>query len=303
MVRFAHFTTGSTPCYGQVSSALEQNKIENKIETLELVSMRDHGLDEYKLQEYIWNNPTCLGLGDLEPIAKEKKQTSGGRLDILMKGNDEELYEIEIMLGKTDETHIIRTIEYWDLEKKKRPKRQHTAVLVAERINTRFYNVINLLTHSAPIIGIQANLYKTNDSKSFVFTKIIDSFEEPEIEEENGATYGKEYFQKQSPETSAVINTIIPIAQEQSSDCRVNYIKKGATIFINGSRKIIIIKRGKKQSSIAYVVSDEDKSKIEELLNSSSVQYDYKHGKIRIWLNEKSLLESINIHREIIKKL
>jgi len=36
--------------------------MENKIETLELVSMRDHGLDEYKLQEYIWNNPTCLGL-------------------------------------------------------------------------------------------------------------------------------------------------------------------------------------------------------------------------------------------------
>jgi len=274
-----------------------------EIATLEMTSIRENGMDEYWLQDYIWNNPSCLGLGDLEPIAKEKRQTSGGRLDILMKGSDEELYEIEVMLGETDETHIIRTIEYWDIEKKKRPKRQHTAILVAERINTRFYNVINLLSHSVPIIGIQANLYKNNNSVSLVFTKIIDSFEEPEIEEENGATYGAEYIQKSFPETAEVISSVLSIVGETVSDTRVNYIKKGASIFINGTRKIIIVRRGKKQSSIAYVVSDEDRSKIEELLDASSISYDYKNGKIRIWLDNTSLNSNIEVHREIIKRL
>jgi len=274
-----------------------------EIATLEMTSIRENGMDEYWLQDYIWNNPSCLGLGDLEPIAKEKRQTSGGRLDILMKGSDEELYEIEVMLGETDETHIIRTIEYWDIEKKKRPKRQHTAILVAERINTRFYNVINLLSHSVPIIGIQANLYKNNNSVSQVFTKIIDSFEEPEIEEENGATYGAEYIQKSFPETAEVISSVLSIVGETVSDTRVNYIKKGASIFINGTRKIIIVRRGKKQSSIAYVVSDEDRSKIEELLDASSISYDYKNGKIRIWLDNTSLNSNIEVHREIIKRL
>ncbi len=274
-----------------------------EIATLEMTSIRENGMDEYWLQDYIWNNPSCLGLGDLEPIAKEKRQTSGGRLDILMKGSDEELYEIEVMLGETDETHIIRTIEYWDIEKKKRPKRQHTAVLVAERINTRFYNVINLLSHSVPIIGIQANLYKNNNSVSLVFTKIIDSFEEPEIEEENGATYGSEYIQKSYPETSEVINSTLSLVNEITSDTRVNYIKKGASIFINGTRKIIIVRRGKKQSSIAYVISDEDRSKTEEMLDTSSISYDYKHGKIRIWLDNTSLNNNIEVHREIIKRL
>jgi len=28
---------------------------------------------------------------------------------------------VEIQLGKTDETHIIRTIEYWDVRKEKEP--------------------------------------------------------------------------------------------------------------------------------------------------------------------------------------
>ncbi len=274
------------------------------IETLELTSIRNHGLDEYWLQDYICKNPSCLGLGDLELIAKEKRQSSGGRLDILMKGNDEELYEIEIMLGAADESHIIRTIEYWDLEKKKRPKRQHTAVLVAEKITSRFYNVINLLSLSVPIIGIQANLYKTQgDTVSLVFTKIIDSFEEPDLEEENGITYGLEYIQKQFPETSEVIKCIENITKEEYKNCKINYNKKGVSIFINGTRKIIIVKRAKKQSSIAYVISDEVRTQIEDILDASSIQYDYKYGKIRIWLDFNSLKDNTDVHSEIIKML
>ena len=67
-----------------------------EIQTLNLISIRDQGLDEYWLQDYICNNPSCLGIGDLELVSKEKKQSSGGRLDILMKGSDDELYEIEV---------------------------------------------------------------------------------------------------------------------------------------------------------------------------------------------------------------
>ncbi len=38
------------------------------VKTLDLVSIRDHGLDEYWLQAYICQNPSCLGLGDIELI-------------------------------------------------------------------------------------------------------------------------------------------------------------------------------------------------------------------------------------------
>ena len=47
-------------------------------------------------------------------------------------------------LGKTDESHIIRTIEYWDIERKRYPQYDHTAVIVAEEITSRFLNVIGL---------------------------------------------------------------------------------------------------------------------------------------------------------------
>src|SRR5437763_12857816 len=133
------------------------------IEIAQTVTIREAGLYEYWLQNQIAENPGCLGLGELETIAKERQQSSGGRLDILLKDpEDDAMYEVEVMLGETDETHIIRTIEYWDNEKRKWPQRQHFAVLVAEHINRRFFNVIHLLSHSIPIVAVQVAMLNAN---------------------------------------------------------------------------------------------------------------------------------------------
>ena len=61
------------------------------------LSIRECDLDEYWLQDQIYENPSCLGLGDLESVAKEKRQSSGGWLDILLKNpEDDTMYEVEI---------------------------------------------------------------------------------------------------------------------------------------------------------------------------------------------------------------
>jgi len=66
-------------------------------------------------------------------------------------------YETEVMLGATDESHIIRTLEYWDKESRRYLDKDHRAVIVAEEITNRFFNVIWLLNRSIPIIAIQLN--------------------------------------------------------------------------------------------------------------------------------------------------
>ena len=56
---------------------------------------------------------TSLQLGELELVSRERQQAGGGRLDILLKNpEDDSMYEVEVMLGETDEKHIIHTIEY-----------------------------------------------------------------------------------------------------------------------------------------------------------------------------------------------
>src|SRR5579859_6132661 len=109
------------------------------------VLLRNAGFDEAWLQQRILEDPAMLGLGDVSVIKREKKQSSGGRLDFLMLDAElDTMYEVEVMLGRLDESHIIRAIEYWDIERRSWPSREHSAVIVAEDITNRFFNVIGL---------------------------------------------------------------------------------------------------------------------------------------------------------------
>jgi hypothetical protein len=79
--------------------------------------LRALGLNEVWLQNEIARDTSLLGLGELELVKREKIQAAGGRIDFVMADADETRYEIEVMLGVVDESHIIRTIEYWDIER------------------------------------------------------------------------------------------------------------------------------------------------------------------------------------------
>ena len=61
--------------------------------------------------------------GDLILKDSERIQPQGGRLDLLLQNAESSnRFEVEIQLGRTDESHIIRTIEYWDVERKRYPQ-------------------------------------------------------------------------------------------------------------------------------------------------------------------------------------
>jgi len=138
--------------------------------------LRDAGVTETWLEDVIEKDPTILGLGEATVIDRQRRQEKAGRLDLLLEDQDEEKrYEVELMLGSTDESHVIRTIEYWDIERRKYPGYDHCAVLVAEDITTRFLNVISLFSGSVPIIAIQVNALKVEDKLVLNFVKVLDS--------------------------------------------------------------------------------------------------------------------------------
>ena len=91
----------------------------------------------------------------------------------MLLGDDDTRYEVEIQLGATDQSHIIRTIEYWDMEKRRYPKYNHVAVIVAEDITNRFLNVISLFNGAIPLIALQMCAMKTGDEISLNFVKVL----------------------------------------------------------------------------------------------------------------------------------
>ena len=73
-------------------------------------------------------------------------------------------YEVEVQLGASDESHIIRTIEYWDIERRRYPQYDHVGVIIAEEITARFFNVISLFNGFIPLIAIQLNVIELADA-------------------------------------------------------------------------------------------------------------------------------------------
>jgi hypothetical protein len=143
---------------------------------LESISLkRSDQLNEKWVQAQIADDPTILGLGDLVVKDKERMQPNAGRLDLLLQDPDSlKRFEVEIQLGGTDEGHIIRTIEYWDIERKRYPQYEHAAVIVAEEITARFLNVIQLFNGAIPLIALKMTAYKVGDQHALTFVKVLD---------------------------------------------------------------------------------------------------------------------------------
>src|SRR6476620_886389 len=132
-------------------------------------------LTEKWVQKLIADDPSLLGLGDLVLRDQERLQPRAGRLDLLLQDPEtKRRYEVELQLGATDEAHIIRTIEYWDIERKRYPQYDHCAVIIAEDITSRFLNVISLFNKAVPLIALQMNALKFGEDIALVFTKVLD---------------------------------------------------------------------------------------------------------------------------------
>lgn len=146
----------------------------NEILPLRPQKLRSLGKDEQWLEKVIIEDPSILGLGDLIVYDNQRTQPGGGRLDLLL-GREGERFELELQLGTTDETHIIRTFEYWDIEKRRFPNYEHTAVIAAEEISGRFFNVINLFSYHIPIIALKVTAYKIESKIALSFTQVLDT--------------------------------------------------------------------------------------------------------------------------------
>ena len=171
------------------------------------LSIRDCGYDENSLQDQIADAPSILGLGDLEFVRREKKQSSGGRLDILLKDSgDDSMYEVEVMLGATDESHIIRTIEYRARGKDAGNNASILRCWLPRASPGAFFDVVQLLSLSIPIIAIQANMIEAKGARVLHFTKILDTYEEPEDEAQASAEPCDEsWWRSQSEHTASTL--------------------------------------------------------------------------------------------------
>ena len=258
--------------------------------TTKTLSIRECGYDEIWLRDRIFETPAILGLGDLQSLVKERSQPKGGRLDMLLKDiDDESMYEVELQLGATDESHIIRTIEYWDREKRRWPDRSHTAVLVAEQINSRFYNVVHHLSMAIPIIGIQANIIEMKDLKGLHFTKIIDSFETAEAEEPSQRGYDEKHWVDNYSKTLECIRWYKALLEKFYADVTIRYFETYVSLVVGGIARLWVNIRQNDRAFIEIKYVESNFEEAEKFLNAKGVQFKARRN--------KTLAFNVNLHQ------
>jgi predicted transport protein len=281
-----------------------------KIIIPEAISLLNHQeIDERMIQEKIANDPKILGLGNLVLKDKERVQPRAGRLDLLFQDIDtNRRYEVEVQLGRSDESHIIRTIEYWDIERKRYPQYDHCAVIIAEDITTRFLNVISLFNGSIPLIAIQMKAFKMGDDIALDFTTVLDELplglvdEDEEIQEVTDRNYWLEKGDKKTVEMADfLLKTINEFTEEEQA---LKYNKFYIGLAHNNHPNNFVVFRPKRtylNIEIKLPYSDDVQKKINEA-GIDDMGYLKRWNIYRLRLTKHDIDNNLDVLRKLFKE-
>ena len=280
-----------------------------KYEKLTKLSIRNHPeLNERWVQERIAEDPSILGLGDVILKDKERMQPGAGRLDLLLQeAESSRRYEVEIQLGKTDESHIIRTIEYWDIERKRYPQYEHTAVIVAEEITSRFLNVISLFNGTIPLMAIQMSAVQLGASVSLAFTTVLDQvrFGLVDEDEETREATDRAYWENRgSKSTVAMADELLEVVQTLNPRLQLKYNKFYIGLAIDGQPNNFVIFRPQK-NAIRIEPRLQKTETVEETVEAAGLDmldYDKRYSCYRIRLQKGDVKKHADVLRRLLEQ-
>lgn len=274
----------------------------------EIISLKSSTeFNEKWLQARIEEDPSILGLGELDFRDSEKMLVGGGRLDtILYDPEYKKRYEVEIQLGKTDESHIIRTIEYWDIERKKNPQYEHCAVIIAEDITSRFLNVISLFNGFIPLVAIQVKAVKIGNSISLFFTKVLDENKFDLLEEDSALEpTDKDYWEKKATKASVkltekLMSSLDEITSEYSLKFNKHYIGLAKNNIANNFISFV-----PRKSAVLLHLKLEKSEEIDTIIEGSDLDalaYDKQWNQYRIRIKDSDLNNNLEILKDLANR-
>ncbi len=262
--------------------------------------------NEKWVQARIADDPTILGLGDLVLRDKERIQPSAGRLDLLLQDPESyQRYEVEVQLGKTDEAHIIRTIEYWDVERKRYPQYEHCAVIVAEDITSRFLNVISLFNGTIPLVAIQLQAISFGGNISLIATKVLDQFNRGMVEEDEeiAVPTDRNYWESKATRDSVrIVDQTLESLKKIDSKLNLKYNKFYIGLAVGDSpNNFVIFTPHKKFTSIRIRLAQIDQWN--EALEQSGLDYDYRprEGRYRIRMEPEQFKPNVVLLEQLLQ--
>lgn len=267
----------------------------------EKISLRNHPIiNERWLHDRIADDPSILGLGDVRLLDRERAVQGGGRLDLLLLDDDNNRrYEVEMQLGATDPSHIIRCVEYWDIERRRYPGYEHVAVIIAEDITTRFLNVMSIMSGTIPMVALQLDALRVGEKLVLNFSRVLDQTElridDTAEDGGGGGQTDRDYWDKKvGPELMRICDSVLGLVNKHANPkFELNYLKGYIGLRSNGVVDNFIYMTPKRTKQFTHVYfRNSDEKKWFERFEEASIPVSSKHkGRFRISVSPNQFVE------------
>ena len=276
---------------------------------LKTVTLGAVGMSEAQVEAAVADDPSLLGLGSgLVVVERQRRQAGAGILDLLLEdAGGNRRWVVELQLGKLDESHIIRTIEYWDHERTRFPDYEYKAVIVAEFITGRFMNVIRLLNFNGtiPLVAIKVEAIQVDGKVGLHFTTLLEPIDR-EDEIEPAAPVDRSTWETQGSKTTvAMVDEIIGLARATGIAAEAKYNGSYIGVLLGGKPKNFLVFRPRK-TELRFELQLPDSADIAAQIESAGITLnDYQPrfgGYIRMSLRPGDVKQHAGLLQELITK-
>ena len=154
-----------------------------------------------------------------------------------------------------------------------------------------------LLGSAIPIVAIQVNVVEADGKKVLHFSKILDTYEEPE---EEGSTdfseyHTEEHWDQKSPWTLEAAKALFEATKSKLPNSKLHFVKNYIAIEVNGNNYIWLHKRGNGKSLLNCWISETNMQEAIALLDKAGFVYSRKNQTLRITTDSNEIIAKADV--------
>jgi hypothetical protein len=119
-------------------------------------TVTDLGKDESFLKGWLEEQPSRLGLGELE-VGESATD------DAFVLTDDERCFSVDVQLGEMEASRGFQVLDNWARNRALHPDRTHVAVLVTEVMSDRYQTTFETLSEHLPLVVVELQVWKGQD--------------------------------------------------------------------------------------------------------------------------------------------
>jgi hypothetical protein len=140
-------------------------------------TVTDLGKDEAWMQSWLKEQPSRLGLGDLEPADGAADDDRS-----FVATDDDHCFSIDVQLGEMEASRGFQVLDNWARNRVMHPDKTHVAVLVTEAVSDRYATTLQTLTEHLPLVVVELQVWK-GEAEAIVVPHVALSSDEVDLSE------------------------------------------------------------------------------------------------------------------------